>query len=105
MVCTSFTEEQRQKIAKRKRYVKKDKAVVSDLSKDESELLGEPDRGDIFEGYQQEFEQAARSIYQSPPKPSNVILGDPRTQVLGLDNLSLRTPQHVRSCNVKLKSH
>ena len=48
MVCASFTEEQRQQIAKRKRYVKKDKAVVSDLSKDESELLGEPDRGVIF---------------------------------------------------------
>ena len=63
--------------------------------KDESELLGEPDQGDIFEGSQQELEQAARSIYQSPPKPSNVVLGDLRAQVLGLDHLSLRTPQHV----------
>ena len=83
------------KIITRKRYVKKDKAGVSDVSKDESELLGEPDQDDIFEGSQQELEQAAQSIYQSPPKPSNVILGDPRARVLGLDNLSLRTPQHV----------
>ena len=70
-------------------------AGVSDISKDESKLLGEPDQGDIFEGSQQELEQAARSIYQSPPKPSNVVLGDPRAQVLGLDHLSLRTSQHV----------
>ena len=95
MVCASFTEEQKQKIINRKRYVKKDKAGVSDIFKDESELLGEPDQGDIFEGSQQELEQAARSIYQSSTKPSNVVLGDPRAQVLGLDNLSLRTPQHV----------
>ena len=52
MVCASFTEEQKQKIINRKRYVKKDKAGVSDVSKDESELLGEPDQGDIFEGSQ-----------------------------------------------------
>ena len=57
--------------------------------------MGELDQDDIFEGPQQELEQAAHNIYQSPPKPSNVILGDPRAQVLGLDNLSLRTPQHV----------
>ena len=95
MVCTSFTEEQKQKIINRKRYVKKDKAGVSDVSKDESELLGVPDQGDTFEGSQQELEQAAQSIYQSPPKPSNVMLGDPRARVLRLDNLSLRTPQHV----------
>ena len=95
MVCASFTEEQKQKIINRKWYVKKDKAGIFDVSKDESELLGEPDQGDIFEGSQQELEQAARSIYQCPPKPSNVVLGDPRAQVLGLDNLSLRTPQHV----------
>ena len=95
MVCASFTEERKQKIINRKRYVKKDKAGVSDVSKDESELLGEPDQGDIFEGSQQELEQAAQSIYQSSPKPSNVILGDPTARVLGLDNLSLRTPQHV----------
>ena len=95
MVCASFTEEQKQKIINRKRYVKKDKAGISDISKDESELLGEPDQGEIFEGSQQELEQAACSIYQSPPKPSNVVLGDPRAQVLGLDHLSLRTPQHV----------
>ena len=83
------------KFLNRKRYVKKDKAGVSDISKDESELLGEPDQGDIFEGSQQELEQAAQSIYQVSPKPSNVMLGDPRARVLGLDNLSLRTPQHV----------
>ena len=94
MVCASFTEEQKQKIINRKRYVEKDKAGVSDISKDESEFLGEPDQGDIFEGSQQELEQAAQSIYQSPPKPSNVMLGDPRARVLGLDNLSLRISQH-----------
>ena len=95
MVCASFTEEQKQKMINRKPYVKKDKAGVSAISKDESELLGEPDQGDNFEGFQQELEQAAQSIYESPPKPSNVMLGDPRARVLGLDNLSLRTPQHV----------
>ena len=95
MVCASFTEEERQKIINRKRYVKKDKAEISDISKDKSELLGEPDQGDIFEGSLQELEQATHNIYQSLPKPSNFILGDPRPQVLGLDNLSLRTPQHV----------
>ena len=47
MVCASFTEEQRQKIANKRLYVNKDKAVVSDVSKDESELLGELDQGDI----------------------------------------------------------
>ena len=36
MVCASFTEEQKQKIINRKRYVKKDKAGESDVSKDES---------------------------------------------------------------------
>ena len=95
MMCASFTEDQKQKIINRKRYVKKDKAGISDVSKDESELLGEPDQGDIFEGSQQELEQTVRNIYQSPPKPSNVVLGDPRAQVLGLDSLTLRTPQHV----------
>ena len=55
MVCASFTEEQQQKIANRKRYVKKDKAGVSDVSKDESELLGEPDQDDILEGSQQDL--------------------------------------------------
>ena len=48
MVCASFTEEQKQRIINRKQYVKKDKAGVSDVSKDESELMGEPDQGDIF---------------------------------------------------------
>ena len=48
MVCASFTEAQKQKIINRKRYVKKDKAGVSDVSKDESELLGEPDRVIFF---------------------------------------------------------
>ena len=73
MVCASFTEEQQQKIAKRKRYVKKDKAVVSNVSKDESELLGEPDQGDIFEGSQQELgaftsphPNRAMSYWESP---------------------------------------
>ena len=88
MVCASFTEDQKQKIINRKCYVKKDKAGISDVSNDESELLGEPDQGDIFEGSQQELEQAAHKIYQSPPKPSNVLLGDPRAQVLGLENLT-----------------
>ena len=75
MVCASFTEEQRQKNVNRKWYVKKDKAWVSDVSKDESELLGEPDLGDIFDRSQQELEQAARHIYQSPPKPKQCYTG------------------------------
>ena len=35
MVCASITEKQRQTIVNRKRYVKKDKAGVSDVSNDE----------------------------------------------------------------------
>ena len=77
MMCASCTEEQKQKIINRKRYVKKDKAGVTDVSKDESELLGEPDQGDIFEGSQQQPEQTAQSIYQSPPKPRSKHLSIP----------------------------
>ena len=46
-------------------------------------------------GFQQEHERTAQIFYQSLPRPSNVILGDPRAQVLGLESLSLRIPQHV----------
>ena len=59
MVCASFTEEQQLKIVNRRQYI----------SKDESELLGEPDQGNMFEGSQQELEQAAQfliSSYQAP---------------------------------------
>ena len=40
-ICTSFTDEQLQKIQNRKRYLKKQKATTS--SKDELDLLGEGD--------------------------------------------------------------
>ena len=79
------------KIINRKRYVKKIRLGYP--TSPEMNLSSWESR--IREGSQQELEQAAQSIYQSPPKPSNVILGDPRARALGLDNRSLRTSQHV----------
>ena len=63
-ICTSFTDEQLQKISNRKRYLKKQKAATS--SKDELDLLGEGD-GDSFTGSNADLECAADSLFTSPP--------------------------------------
>ena len=78
-VCTSFTDEQLQKIQNRKRYLKKQKATTS--SKDELDLLGEGD-GDSFTGSNADLECAADSLFISPPRP----------QPLAFSSLSLKTP-------------
>ena len=65
-ICTSFTDEQLQKIQNRKRYLKKQKATTS--SKDELDLLGEGD-GDSFTGSNADLECAADSLFTSPPPP------------------------------------
>ena len=78
-VCTSFTDEQLQKIQNRKRYLKKQKATTS--SKDELDLLGEGD-GDSFTGSNADLECAADSLFTSPPRP----------QPLAFSSLSLKTP-------------
>ena len=62
-ICTSFTDEQLQKIQNRKRYLKKQKAATS--SKDELDLLGEGD-GDSFTGSNADLECAADSLFTSP---------------------------------------
>ena len=80
----SFTDEQCLKIENRKRYVKKDRCGPSNVAWEESELLEELDQGEIFVGSQVELEQAGQTFYQFPLRPSNVFLGDPRAQVLGL---------------------
>ena len=79
-VCTSFTDEQLQKIQNRKRYLKKQKATTS--SKDELDLLGEGD-GDSFTGSNADLQCAADSLFISPPRP----------QPLAFSSLSLKTPQ------------
>ena len=78
-ICTSFTDEQLQKIQNRKQYLKKQKATTS--SKDELDLLGEGD-GDSFTGSNADLECAADSLFTSPPRP----------QPLAFSSLSLKTP-------------
>ena len=78
-ICTSFTDEQLQKIQNRKRYLKKQKAATS--SKDELDLLGEGD-GDSFTGSNADLKCAADSLFTSPPRP----------QPLAFSSLSLKTP-------------
>ena len=84
-ICTSFTDEQLQKIQNRKRYLKKQKAATS--SKDELDLLGEGD-GDSFTGSNADLECAADSLFTSPPPPPP----PPRPQPLAFSSLSLKTP-------------
>ena len=78
-ICTSFTDEQLQKIQNQKRYLKKQKAATS--YKDELDLLGEGD-GDSFTGSNADLECAADSLFTSPPRP----------QPLAFSSLSLKTP-------------
>ena len=79
-ICTSFSDEQLQKIQNRKCYLKKQKAETS--SKDaELDLLGEGD-GDSFTGSNADLESAADNLCTSPPRP----------QPLAFSSLSLKTP-------------
>ena len=66
-ICTSFTDEQLQKIQNRKRYLKKQKAATSSKD-DELDLLGEGD-GDSFTGSNADLECAADNLFTSPPTP------------------------------------
>ena len=79
-ICTSFSDEQLQKIQNRKRYLKKQKAETSSKD-DELDLLGEGD-GDSFTGSNADLESAADNLFTSPPHP----------QPLAFSSLSLKTP-------------
>ena len=63
-LCTSFTDEQLNKIQNRKRYLKKQKAASS-AKDDELDLLGEGD-GDSFTGSNADLESAADNLFTSP---------------------------------------
>ena len=64
-LCTSFTDEQLNKIQNRKRYLKKQKAASS-AKDDELDLLGEGD-GDSFTGSNTDLESVADNLFTSPP--------------------------------------
>ena len=65
LLCSSFLEEQLCKIVNRKTYVRKSK---SDLSKDETDLLDDPEMGEILSGSHEELEETAQRFYSSLPK-------------------------------------
>ena len=73
-ICTSFSDEQLQKIQNRKRYLKKQKAATSSKD-DELDLLGEGD-GDSFTGSNNaDHECAADNLFTPPPSlPSPPVL-------------------------------
>ena len=85
-ICTSFSDEQLQKIQNRKRYLKKQKAETSSKD-DELDLLGEGD-GDSFTGSNADLESAADNLFTSPPHPPP----PPHPQPLAFSSLSLKTP-------------
>ena len=70
-ICTSFTDEQLNKIQNRKRYLKKQKAATSSKD-DELDLLCEGDR-DSFTGSNADLESAADNLFTSPPPPPPVL--------------------------------
>ena len=80
-LCSSFSE-QKVKIKKQRRYVQKQN---SDLSKDDLNLLGDPDLEEVFLGSHEDSENTAQQLHSSPP----------RLQHLHLDALSIKTPQHI----------
>ena len=83
-ICTSFSDEQLQKIQNRKRYLKKQKAETS--SKDELDLLGEGD-GDSFTGSNADLESAADNLRR-----------DWQTNVLELKAVSLALRDFKDQC-------
>ena len=82
-ICDSFTEEQQIKINHRHRYIRKQKRLDHNTSKDDLDLLG--DDGDAFSGSQADLEGAAENLFSSPPRP----------QPLRFESLSLKAPQTV----------
>ena len=65
-ICSSFTEEQLNRILHRKRYVKKQKQHTS--KDNELDLLGDEDV-ESFSGTQADLESAAENLFTSPPRP------------------------------------
>ena len=79
-ICTSFTEEQLQKISQRKRYIKKQKRDTASSKDNDLDLLG--DDVDSFTGSNADLESAADNLFTSPPRP----------QPLPFSSLSSKTP-------------
>ena len=66
-ICASFSEEQKIKIKHRRWYIRKQKTLDPNTSKDDIDLLG--DNGDAFSGSQADPEGAAENLFSSPPRP------------------------------------
>ena len=79
-ICASFIEDQMQKIAQRKRYIRKQKGNSLSYKDDELDLLG--DDVESFTGTNADLESAADNLFTSPPCP----------QPLPFSSLSLKTP-------------
>ena len=96
-ICTSFTDEQLQKIQNRKRYLKKQKAATSSKD-DELDLLGEGD-GDSFTGSNADLECAADNLFTShPPPPPPPPSSTSCLQLPVLENPSQDCSTHPRYC-------
>ena len=67
-LCPLFTEEQNCKIKNRRRYALKHKL---DSSRDDLDLLGDPDMEKVFSGSHEGLEHAAQQLYSSPPHPQH----------------------------------
>ena len=75
--------EQQIKIKHRHQYIRKQKTLDPNTSKDDLDLLG--DDGDAFSGSQADLEGAAENLFSSLPRP----------QHLRFESLSFKTPQTV----------
>ena len=82
-IFDSFTEVQQIKIKHRCRYIRKQKSLDPNTSKDDLDLLGND--GDVFSGSQADLEGA----------PENLVSSPPRLQPLCFESLSLKMPQTV----------
>ena len=82
-ICESFPEEQQIKIKHRHQYIRKQKTLDVDTSKDDLDLLG--DDVDAFSGSHADLHCAAENLFSSPPIP----------QPLHFESLSLETQQTV----------
>ena len=91
LLCKSFTEEQKLKIKNRRLYVRKQKL---NSSKDELDLLGEPEVEDAFSGSHEDLENVAEQLYSSPSCP----------QPLRFEYLSLKMPQTVPTPGTALQN-
>ena len=79
-ICTSFTEDQIQKNAQRKRYISRIKGNTVGSKDDELDLLR--DDVDSFTGSNADLESAADNLFTSPPRP----------QPLPFSSFSIKTP-------------